>query len=194
VKFFYNPPNHVESLVLFFVGYPYEICDNRILEIVHRIVDESQMKLRTKYITLEDGYIKIEHLTNPTREYFQRTDPNSILMKLQSDFGLNMKIRPFQYFSKFISLSCILEETIKDVEFLPAVYMENDIDTSRCIFEKCETIEDKFKIFFGVTPMCFKQIKNKDNLLKIKQNLTMITIEKNTYPELFADHDNGQIY
>ena len=146
------------------------------------------MNLRTKYITLEDGYIKIANLARDTRTFFQRTDPNSFIIRLQSAIGLDMKIKPYEYITRRIRLSCVLIEPIEDLTFLTNLLDNNKIDTSRCAFQECEPESDKFKIYFAVTPLCFQCIKDEDFLLKINNNESVeITVLENPYPELFND-------
>ncbi|CAG9811545.1 unnamed protein product [Chironomus riparius] len=181
------PLNNENSLVLFPAEYPKKICTDEILQVVHNLVHASGLNLRTKYMSLEDDYIKITHLVISTREYFQRTDPNSFIVKLQLEIGIEMKIKPIDYFAKKIRICCELEEQIEDADFLIKFERENNIKFSRCVIERNESGLDDSKIFLGITPLCLKQINDKDNLILINQRLKVINVLENPYPELFSD-------
>lgn len=106
---------------------------------------------------------------------------------LQSEIRMNMRIKPAQYFARRIILSCVIEDLMDEADFLPAIRRENGIDTSRCKFENFEVLSDGFMIYFGVTPMCYQQIIDRDYLLTINQRVIRINMLQNPYPELFSD-------
>ena len=173
-------------------SYPFISCDENVLFAAQNIIHQAHVGIKTKYVTLEEGYIKIVHLTNCTREWLTRSDSNSFLTKLQLEFRLNLKYKSSQYFDKRISLSCVLKYPIDDADLITTILRENDIKTSRCKFEKCEALSNGFKIYFGVTPMCFKMIHDRDYSLKIRQMPVKVKIGKMQYAELFSDFDHEQ--
>jgi hypothetical protein len=182
----FAPPNDAGNLVLLPERYPNDLCNLESLSVVHRIVIQSNLDLKIKYITLEDGYIKIEHLTNTTREYFQRTDENSLVIQLQTEIRINIKVLPYPYILKRILLSCILREPIESSDFLINFKRENGINTARCLVENNEQTTDGCEITFAVSPLCYKQIMDKGTQLRINQQAIEYNVVENPYPELFS--------
>lgn len=188
--FAHSPPKDIEFLIIFPERYPFTLFDNETLEKVHRIVFESELNLKTKYITLEENYIKIKYLKNTTRTWFFRTDPDSFLTKLQAEVPFEIRMESGEYFSKMISLSCTLTEPTDSEEFLTTISQQNNLNSSRSIFDRCEQDGDSFKVYFGVTPLCFKHILDKDMRLKVKTKLIEIKLMENPFKELFGDNSD----
>lgn len=164
--------------------YPNSSFNQEILTRIRQIVYDSGLNIRASYITLEEGYIKIKHLTNATRIFFQRFDSNSIIAQLQAEFNVKIIVRPAIYFLKFMKLSFISQHSIEEAKFRRAIKNENGIQ-SHCTFEKCESTKEGFKIYFEASPMSLKLIIDNDFKLKINQKEYKVNVEKNLFPELF---------
>jgi len=181
--FYYAPPQRQYKLILLSRIYPFVLCNERIFNKIHHMIENAPFYICFQYVRLENGYIIFYCLNIESRDWVY-----GIPIHLSLN-NIPLIVLPYESVPKCIKASFEFDRYINEIQFVTNVYNDMNLNSSLWEFNSCENFGINFKVFFSIPPPDARIIFNNRYRMRFKNREVIVNFERNPYHQIFEAMD-----